>query len=288
MECNRQQGMNVQIKNIISIILIMTGLATAQVRVAVGNFENVSDVIFLDGWSRSVPRMLQSELSQYQGMTLLERQKMDDIFKEHELALSGLVEDSSLADKLGKLAGADILISGSINKVGSHYQIDADIIRVSTTTVRVEIAEATDKDHLKEMIGLLANNIAFQITGNRQYKSKIKIKKYPTPWFLVSGAVFGGLAVLANKSYQTNLDKYKQTTALDKYDTYYDRANSAYKLQGLMMSLTGAAITGALVCWIRNLNGPEIRAGSQNESDIKTGLLFLPGRRTSFSVQIHF
>lgn len=277
-----------QIKNIFIILLIMFSLTAAQVRVAVGNFENVSDVIFLDGWSRSVPQLLQTELSRYNGMTLLERQKMEEIFKEHELALSGFVEDSTLVEQLGKLSGADIVLAGSINKIGGKYRIDVNLIRVNTTTVRVESAEATDKDHLKDMIDILANNIAYQITGSGKHKAAIKIKSFPTIWFLGSGLVFGGLTLWANDAYKTNLDKYNNNTELGKFDNYYDKANSANKLTGLMGGLAATAVLGGLYCWIRNLNGPEIRAKTAKEDQLKTSFYINPTGEKSFGIQINF
>jgi len=278
----------VNIKKLIIFTFLVWSTASAQVRVAVGNFENASDIIFLDGWSRSVPQLLQTELSRYNGMILLERQKMEEIFKEHELALSGFVEDSALVDQLGKLSGADIVLAGTINKIGRKYRIDVNLIRVNTTTVRVESVTADDKDHLKVMIDILANNIAFQITGSGSHKTAVKIKSFPTMWFLGSGVVFGGLTLAANDSYKKNLDKYNSTTDLDKFDKYYDNANSAQKLTAVMGGLAATAVLGGLYCWIRNLNGPEIKAKTAKEDQARVSFYINPTREKSFGIQINF
>jgi len=278
----------VLIKKILLFALMVSGTSFAQVRVAVGNFENASDVIFLDSWSRMLPQLLQSELTRYAGLTLLERQKLKDVLKEHQLLLSGLVEDSAQVEALGKLAGADILLTGTVNKIDGFYRIDVNIIRVAAATVRVEKAEASDKKHLQTMVHLLANNIAYRMTGNNKYTDSIKLQQYPTYYFAGAGALFAGLTLLAHSSYATNLDKYHNTRRPDKFDTYYNKADSAYKLEYWMGGLTAAALSGILFCWIKNRSGLEVRAGSVEGSRVKTALNFYPHREMRLSVQIRF
>jgi hypothetical protein len=95
-----------------------------------------------------------------------------------------------------------IFISGSIYKTGRQYRIDVNITRVKTTQVITEIAEAPDSKHFKEMMDLLANNIEFQLTGEKKYIGEKVIADYPTVYFL--GAAGGLLfaAALFNGQYQ--------------------------------------------------------------------------------------
>lgn len=278
-------------KNIITIgfmLLISVQLSRAQINVVVADFKNESDVLFLDSWERSVPELLKAELTQDHELNLLERRKMDAIFEEQKLALAGFVNDSALVKQIGNLVGADIILNGSIYKIGRKFRIDVNITRVKTTRVITEIAEAPDRNHLKTMIDILANNIRYQLTGNQKYIEQRKIADYPTLYFL---AATGGLAVAAlvsQQAYTSNYDKYHEATELKKFDSYYNKANNAHKLAILFGGMGAVALGGTIYCWIGNMTGGAVKAHRQSQLDIRPGLLWLPGTEGRLSVQITF
>ena len=103
---------------LIILILFFSRELSAQIRVAITNFENQTDEVLLDAWQRNLPDYLGVELGASQNVVLLERHRLKEIFTEMHLALSGFVQDSALVEKIGKLAGAEVIISGVITKVG--------------------------------------------------------------------------------------------------------------------------------------------------------------------------
>ncbi len=270
------------------ILLLSVTTGFAQIRVVIADFKNESSVIFLDSWERNVPDMLQSALSRSDKITILQRKKLDAVFEEQKLALAGFSEDSALVKQIGNLAAADVILSGSIYKTGKKYRINVNITRVKTTRVITEIAEAPDYRHLEEMMDILANNIAFQLTGNKKYIQKKVIADYPTLYFASAAGGFLLTAALFNGQYRNNLDKYKANTNISKFDIYYDRANSAHKLMVLTTSLGVAAIAGAAYCWIGNMTGGAVKAHPQNEIKIEPGVSWFPGEGGRLSVNISF
>lgn len=63
--------------------------------------------------------------------TLIDRANLDKVLKEQELMLSGIVDDAT-AVKVGKLAGAELLIVGTLYKKGDRYELYLKLLRVET------------------------------------------------------------------------------------------------------------------------------------------------------------
>ncbi len=49
---------------------------------------------------------------------MVERERLEEILKEHELSMSGLTDDEDTTAELGKLAGAAYVITGSFELPG--------------------------------------------------------------------------------------------------------------------------------------------------------------------------
>lgn len=271
----------------ITLLFLFTSNLFAQITVVVADFKNESDEFHLDSWERSVPALIRSEISQSDDIVVLERDKLEAVFEEQKLYLTGFI-DSSKVQQVGKLLGAQFIISGRIHKIDKHYRIDVDIIRIKTAQVKTEKAEAPDSKHLKEMTSLLSNNIKYHLTGKGSYKERISISGYPTKYFLGATVGFGVAAYFTNKSYVDNLDKYDQNNKLDEFDTYYDKANNARKLTIVMASLAASALAGTIYCLIRNRTTDAITAYPKTKVNIKPALGFNLNREVQLSVQIHF
>jgi TolB-like protein len=245
------------------ILLFFIGTALypafAQITVAIADFENNSDTFYLDTWEKSIPEFLKSELSRSDKITVVERRQLESVLSEQALSMTGMV-DSSTAQKVGNLLGAEYVISGSINQSGKWSRIDARIIRVSTGQVKSEKVQAPDDKHLTEMVDLLANNIIYMLSGDGDYQKKISLQKYPTGYFLAASAGLALGTLLVNNAYNNKLDEYHNATRLSEFDDAYSSANDLKKVTFVMASLTGAAIVGTVYCWLKNLSPDEIIA----------------------------
>jgi len=242
-------------------VLFTTQDALCQVTVAIGDFENQSDTFYLDSWEKSIPEYLKSELSRSETIIIVERRQLESVLREQALSMTGLV-DSSTAQKVGDLVGAQFVITGTINKSGGWTRIDAKIIRVVTGHIKSEKVRAKDDEHLDEMIQLLGNNMLHVLVGNVSYKEKIELQKFPTTYFLITSVGLAASTIILNNAYKNKLDEYHGATNLAQFDASYDSANQLYKIRNILAYTTGVAIIGTVYCWIRNISPNEILAST--------------------------
>jgi len=83
-----------------------------------------------------VSAQLSTFLKRDHGFFLLERERLADILKEVEMSMTGLTDPASAA-KLGKMAGAQAIVVGSISVAGSDFVINARVISAEKATVLV-------------------------------------------------------------------------------------------------------------------------------------------------------
>jgi hypothetical protein len=63
-----------------------------------------------------------------------------------------------------------------------------------------------------------------------------------------------------HQSYQDKWKLYKNTSELDKFDLYYDRANTQRKWFFGLAACTAVSFGGTIISWIQNQNAPTIHA----------------------------
>jgi TolB-like protein len=231
----------------------------AQMTVAIADFKNNTDAFYLDDWEKSIPEFLKSELSKSEDLVIVERRQLEAVLKEQALSMTGLV-DSSTAQQIGNLLGAEYVISGTINQSGKWTRIDAKIIRVSSGHVKSEKVQAPDDKHLTEMVNLLGNNIIVLLSGDGTYIEKETLTNYPTTYFLAASAGLAIGTLVVNNAYNKKVEEYQHATELSEFDEAYDAANNLNKVRIVMASLTGVAVIGTIYCWIQNMSPDEILA----------------------------
>jgi hypothetical protein len=168
--------------------------------------------------------------------------------------------DSSKAQEVGTLLGAEYVISGTINQSGKWTRIDAKIIKVSSGHVKGEKVQAPDDNHLSEMVGLLGNNIIVMLSGEGTYIEKETLNTYPTTYFLIATAGLAIGTLVVNNAYNKKQEEYQNATELSEFDDAYDAANNLNKARIVLASLTGAALIGTVYCWIQNMSPDEMLA----------------------------
>jgi TolB-like protein len=231
----------------------------AKITIAIADFKNNTDSFYLDDWEKSIPEFLKSELSKSQNLVIVERRQLESVLKEQALSMTGLV-DSSTAQQVGTLLGAEFVISGVVNQSGKWTRIDAKIIRVSSGHVKSEKVQAPDNEHLTEMVSLLGNNIIVMLSGKGTYVEKKTLTNYPTTYFLAASAGLAIGTLVVNNAYNKKREEYQNATELSEFDEAYDDANNLNKARTVLASLTGVAILGTIYCWIQNMSPAEILA----------------------------
>ena len=133
--------------------------------IAVLPFVNTSSTGRLSYLEDAIPRMLATDLKQSQSLKVVTRDDLDEVLAELKLSRSAL-SDPANAQKLGKLLGADLLVSGSILEVGTALRFDAHVIDVATgEIVRAEKTEGAGEHEALKMVDALAMTIVADLTG---------------------------------------------------------------------------------------------------------------------------
>jgi len=82
---------------------------------------------------------------------VIDRANIQEIFKEYKFQSSGVIDEST-AVEIGKLSGADIIVIGSINRVGGIFYLNIKLIAVQTAEiVGSSIGQAADPTEFLEM-----------------------------------------------------------------------------------------------------------------------------------------
>jgi len=122
----------------------------------------VVDFVDLQGNITELGRYLAEEFSvdlagANKGFEVIDRTYLKSILKEHKLSLTGLI-DPSTVKKLGKITGADAIITGTTIPLGDIVRVTVKVL--DTETARVITASAANIAKTKAIEELLASEIA--------------------------------------------------------------------------------------------------------------------------------
>lgn len=105
----------------------------------------------LNDFTRNLQDLLYTYLIQ-KGMSVVEREKLEQVLREQKIAYSGII-DLETAAKVGKILGVEGILVGSVADLGNIIAITARLVDVekgsSITAARVELSKTSD------IIGLL-------------------------------------------------------------------------------------------------------------------------------------
>lgn len=83
---------------------------------------------------KTVSAMLVTEFSGREGMQVIERAELNEMLREQDLALSGRVDESS-AIEIGKLLGAQYVLTGQATDIVGNLRMDIRAVDVETSEI---------------------------------------------------------------------------------------------------------------------------------------------------------
>lgn len=101
------------------------------IRVAIIYFDNSSGEAALDKLKKGLADMMISDMSGIQMLSIVERDRLETILKEQKLNNTSAF-DAGTASKLGKLLGAQVILTGAYFEMLGSLRIDARFIDVET------------------------------------------------------------------------------------------------------------------------------------------------------------
>ncbi|HEX9972392.1 MAG TPA: CsgG/HfaB family protein [bacterium] len=258
-----------------------------KITLAVMDFKNNSAQFRHDRLEKAIPEMLKTELSYNNDIVVVERSKIESILAEQALAQSGVIETTE-AQEVGRLAGAQYIITGEVNTINNRLRIDAHIIKVSSGQVLGEKVNGNDRESLEPMVKLLAQNIIFNLTGKGARKSYAKIQDYHSKWAVITTGAASIATVVLHVQYKNYYDKYHETDHLDKFDRYYSDANRYYKTRNIFMIASGIAAITALTLWQNDRSEMnKIYADNQIDNIPKTLSIGLAMENRDYLLSLH-
>lgn len=121
-------------KTIIATATVLAALLTplSAQTVAVLGFE--SDDFCLDSRTGTMSDLLSDELVRIDGITVVERKRIDRVLEEMDFQMSGWT-DAKTVKAAGKMVNADCVITGSVSTLGSTLYVTARMVEVESVKV---------------------------------------------------------------------------------------------------------------------------------------------------------
>ncbi len=213
--------------------------------VAIMSFDNIGPDAEEMKAGETVSEILTSTFTQKDNIILTERRRIADIIEEMKLSASGIVS-AETALQVGELAGAEIMVTGSIVHAGQYFDINARILDVSTAKILGaifleipdnEIIAASSNMYNIGKKSLAASFYSMLIPGMGQ----ILINDHPKKggFFFLNEMALLITALALNTQGNNEYEKYQENipSTFKKYDTaqkYYQGANMALTCAGIV------------------------------------------------------
>lgn len=159
------------LKTFLFLLLISTqllGQTSRRIKIAVIDF-NVSGVG--DAAGPILTERFRSELLNTNKFDVMERTRMEEIFKEQGFQQTGACDDNTCVIQAGRMLGVSGIIAGTIGRVGKLYSVSARIINVKTGKIIVSKTEDCECP-VENVLKVSMKNLAYKIAGLTPKKSK--------------------------------------------------------------------------------------------------------------------
>ena len=170
--------MNKVMKIFASALLLAASLSIkpseAVIRLGVPKFQSESGT-FQSGQLDIITDNFINTLAGSKSIAIIERSRFDMIAREQKLNLSGLV-DTAYAVKIGKLAGCQYMIAGSVYQKEA-VNIVVRVVDVNTGEINFSMSENSSSSNISSLISaasLLGNRVREEIAGEYAYVSEVK------------------------------------------------------------------------------------------------------------------
>lgn len=139
-----------------------------KVKIGILEFQSLNEEAKKDSLGKIISEILTTSFVNSQSFKIIEREQLQKVLKEFKLSQSGII-DTSYAKKIGKITGADAIITGSVIKIGSSLRLDARIIDVESGII-LTAEKCTGKLDI-ESIGIMAEQIVANL-ANKFYEKR--------------------------------------------------------------------------------------------------------------------
>lgn len=144
----------------------------------------------------SLSNRLHSELVKTKRFQVVEIEKVEALLQEIAFRQSGIFREEYVA-QVGKMLGAQMMVTGSVGKVGNTNTVDVRIINVRNR--RVIFAKTSNSTGKIDALLQLMNEIAWELAYPKSKQQQVTENKGGKNWLWIVGGtalVGGGIAAL--------------------------------------------------------------------------------------------
>jgi TolB-like protein len=249
----------------------------ADTTIAISPFVNLGATASEKKLGQIVAELLVTRLSERPNLRIIERGQIEAILEELKLSMLGLTESSN-AEKVGKLLGAEAMIVGSVSEVGDRFAISARQIDVGSGKVlfakEVELPQA----------GAIALSSKYVVTRSRsdgmfrsllvpgwgQFYNNEDAKGYV---FLGTTAALIGVGVFQRMQYSNTHDEYMSATSRKDADRLYDQRNSEYNTSNLFFLIAGGVwAVNVVEAYLSGTSASDVEIPKEEKPDSTAGI----------------
>lgn len=228
--------------------------------VAVLQYENNTGDEKYRNLGRALSSMMISDLSVLEEITLVERERLNELIAELDLQQSGYVDPES-AQEVGLILGAEFVVAGAFITAEPEMRLDTRIAKVETSEI-VTTAEVTGQsESLFDLQQRLADEVVagFGMVLTEQQRERLRAQQEANRIDDVETAL-----------------KFSEALCLLDYGAYIDAFEV---IQDVERDAPGSALVGATVELLKNRVEDEAKNRLANEANRRIGGLL--GRRSS-------
>lgn len=187
--------------------------------IAIMEFDNYSVGKYredLGALSKGLADFFEFDFSQFSSLKVVERDKIDYILREIELAEAGKI-DKATAARVGKMLGAQLMVFGSITQLdGKNARMIARVVNVETSEIITSVSKEGKPDFVameKHLVKELAENLNLLLTE----ETALKLEQ-SGPQDMDAARLYAiGLEYM---------DKYEYVKAYEYFKQAYEKDNS--------------------------------------------------------------
>jgi len=139
-----------------------------KIKIGIIEFQSLNEEAKKDILGKVFSEVLTTSFVNSEAFKIIEREQLEKVLKELQLTQTGIV-DTAYAKQIGKMVGADAILTGTVIKFGTDLRVDARIIDVESGIILT--AEKTmGKADLKS-ISAMADSMVQNLV-NRFYRGK--------------------------------------------------------------------------------------------------------------------
>ncbi len=157
------------------LLFVATAWATG-LRFAVLPFDNAGGPEF-EALGVGLQSMVTTDLSRVDGVTVVERARLQDVLAEMELGKSELVDPASAA-KAGKVLQATHVVVGSFTVVDDRMRLDARATEVSTGKVAFEASRTGERDGFFELEAAMVTELLAKVGAELSARDRYAIGRH--------------------------------------------------------------------------------------------------------------